>query len=179
MRHWPCAQRKRGSAAQRSWEEKLREGIDQPVGHSITLLACVFVLISACCVDKWDIVHQNVQTTEKRLHFHLANGHLVHMLRAVQCSMRRVMVQLSNKPNKIKTRMTSKTLLRSQSRVWRDLPDMKCRAKSFKFSEIAAIVSQEGGAHTINLNPCKKCYNERRAKQGEAEVLYTQTQRHL
>ena len=50
--------------------------------------------------------------------------------------------------------------------------DMKCRVQSFKFSEIAAIVSQEGGgAHRINLNPCKKCYNERRAKQGEAEVL--------
>ena len=28
----------------------------------------VFVLISACCVDKWDFVHQNVPTKEKRLH---------------------------------------------------------------------------------------------------------------
>ena len=51
-------------------------------------------------------------TKEKRLHFHLAQGHLVHMLWVVQCSMPRVMVQLSKKPNKIKTRMTSKTLLR-------------------------------------------------------------------
>ena len=55
----------------------------------------------------------------KRLHFHLANRHLVPMLWAVRCSMPRVMVQLSKKPNKIKTRMTSKTLLRFQSRVWR------------------------------------------------------------
>ena len=35
----------------------------------ITLL--VFVLINACCVDKWDIVHQNVPTKEKRLPFHM------------------------------------------------------------------------------------------------------------
>ena len=41
--------------------------------------------------------------------------------------------------------------------------------KELQFFEIAAIVSQEGGAaHTINL--CRNCYNDRRAKQGEAEV---------
>ena len=34
----------------------------------------------------------------------------------------RLMVQLSKKPNKIKTRMTLKTLLRFQSRVWRGSP---------------------------------------------------------
>ena len=45
----------------------------------------------------------------------------------------------------------------------------KCREKGFMFHEIAAIVTEEGGAaQTINL--CKKCHNERRAKQGEAEV---------
>ena len=47
--------------------------------------------------------------------------------------------------------------------------DSKCRRKSFKFFEIAATVSEEGGAaHTINL--CRKCYNARRVKHGEAEV---------
>ena len=54
------------------------------VDHT-TLL--VFVLISACCVDKLDIVHQNVPTKDKWLHFQLANGHLVPMLWVVQCSM--------------------------------------------------------------------------------------------
>ena len=34
----------------------------------------LFVLISACCVDMLDIVHQHVSTKEKRPHFHLANG---------------------------------------------------------------------------------------------------------
>ena len=47
--------------------------------------------------------------------------------------------------------------------------DSKCRAKCFKFFDIAPVVSEEGGAaHTVNL--CNMCYNERRAKQGEAEV---------
>ena len=47
--------------------------------------------------------------------------------------------------------------------------DNKCRAKGFKFSNIAAIVSEVGGAaHAIHL--CKKCCNEGRLKQGEAEV---------
>ena len=83
----------------------------------ITLL--VFVLTNACCVDKLDIVHHSVPTKAKRLHSHLTNRHLVPMLWVVQCSLLRVMVQLSKKPNKIKTRMTSKTLLRFQSRVLR------------------------------------------------------------
>ena len=98
----------------------VRLRLAQLVVDHITLL--VFVLISACCVDKLDIVHQNVPTKEKRLHFHLANGHLVPMPWVVQCPMHRVLVQLSKKPNKIKTRMTSKTLLRFQSRVWRGSP---------------------------------------------------------
>ena len=47
--------------------------------------------------------------------------------------------------------------------------DNKCREKGFTFFQVAAIVSQEGGAaHTINL--CKQCYNERRLKPGEEEV---------
>ena len=41
---------------------------------------------------------------------------------SVRCS--RVMVQLSKKPNEIKTRMTSKTLLRFQSGVWRGFPNL-------------------------------------------------------
>ena len=82
----------------------------QLVVDHITLF--VFVLISsACCVDKLDIVHQNVPTKEKR---HLANEPLVPVLWVVQCSMPCVMVQLSKKPNKIKTIMTSNTFLRFQ-----------------------------------------------------------------
>ena len=47
--------------------------------------------------------------------------------------------------------------------------DNKCREKGFTFFQVAAIVSQEGGAaHTINLS--KQCYNERRLKPGEEEV---------
>ena len=89
------------------------------VGHIMLL---VFVLISACCVGKWDIVLPNVPTKEKRLHFHLANGRLVPKLWVVPCSIFRATAQPSKKPNKIQTRMTSKTLLRSHSGVWRDLP---------------------------------------------------------
>ena len=70
----------------------VRMGLAQLEVDHITLL--VFVLMSACYVDKLDIVHQNVPTKEKRLHSHLANGHLVPMLWDVQCSMPRVMVQL-------------------------------------------------------------------------------------
>ena len=44
----------------------------------ITLL--VFVLISACCVDKWDIVLQNVPTKVNRLLSHLEDVHLVPVL---------------------------------------------------------------------------------------------------
>ena len=45
----------------------------------------------------------------------------------------------------------------------------KCKAKGFKIFDIAAVVSEHGGAaHTINF--CKNCYNERQVKQGEAEV---------
>ena len=40
--------------------------------------------------------------------------------------------------------------------------------KGFKFFEIAAVVSEGGAAHTIDL--CKKRHNERRLKQGEEEV---------
>ena len=46
----------------------------------------VSVLISACCVDKWDIVLQNVPTKGNRLLSHLENVHLVPMLWVVQCS---------------------------------------------------------------------------------------------
>ena len=44
----------------------------------------VFVLISACCVDKWDIVLQNVPTKVNRLLSHLENVHLVPTLWVVQ-----------------------------------------------------------------------------------------------
>ena len=46
-------------------------------------------------------------TKEQQLHFHLANGHLVTVLWIVQCSMLRVMVGLSKKPNKIKTNVVA------------------------------------------------------------------------
>ena len=47
--------------------------------------------------------------------------------------------------------------------------DNNCKERGFKFFQIAAVVSEEGGAaHTINL--CRNCYNERRVKQGETEV---------
>ena len=72
----------------------------------------------ACCVDKLDIVLQNVPTKGNRLS-HLENVHLVPVLWVVQCSIPSVMVQLSKKSNKIKTRKTLKILLRFQSRVWR------------------------------------------------------------
>ena len=58
--------------------------LTQLVVDQITLL--VFVLISACCVDKWDIVLQNVLTQGNRLLSHLENVHLVPMLWVVQCS---------------------------------------------------------------------------------------------
>ena len=45
--------------------------------------------------------------------------------------------------------------------------DHQGRSKGLKLFEVVAIVT-EGAAHTINL--CRNCYNERRAKQGEAEV---------
>ena len=72
----------------------------------------VSVLISACCVDKWDIVLQNVPTKGNRLPSHLENVHLVPMLWVVQCSIPSVLVQLSKKSNKIKTSSTLKNLLR-------------------------------------------------------------------
>ena len=71
----------------------VRLKLAQLVVDHITLL--VFVLISACCVDKWSIVHQNVPTKRKRLPFHLENVRVVPMLQVVQCSIPRVMVQLS------------------------------------------------------------------------------------
>ena len=49
----------------------------------------------------------------------------------------------------------------------------KCREESFKFFQLVAIVTEEGGAaHTINL--CKQCYNERLLKQGEQPVKVAQ-----
>ena len=45
--------------------------------------------------------------------------------------------------------------------------DHQGRSKHFKLFEVVAIVTQ-GAAHTIDL--CRNCHNERRAKQGEAEV---------
>ena len=63
----------------------VRLRLAQPVVDHIMLL--VFVLVSACCVDKLDIVHQHVPTKEKRLHSYLANVHLILVLWVVQCSM--------------------------------------------------------------------------------------------
>ena len=46
--------------------------------------------------------------------------------------------------------------------------DNKCRAKGFKFFEIAAVVSDGGAAHTNNL--CRDCYGGSRVEEGEAQV---------
>ena len=59
----------------------------------------VFVLIRARCVDKWDIVLQNVPTKEKRLPFHLENVRSVPMLWVVQCSIPRAMVEIEHDQN--------------------------------------------------------------------------------
>ena len=56
----------------------VRLKLAQLVVDNIALLG--FVLISACCVAKFDILHQDVPTKEKRLPFHMANVHLVHTL---------------------------------------------------------------------------------------------------
>ena len=49
------------------------------------------------------------------------------------------------------------------------LCDNKCRKERFKFYQLVAIVTEEGGkACTINL--CKQCYSERRLKEGERPV---------
>ena len=76
----------------------VRAKLAQLVVDHITLF--VFVLISGCCVDKCDIVLQNVPTKGNRRLPHLENVHLVPWV--VQCSIPRVMVQLSKKSNKIK-----------------------------------------------------------------------------
>ena len=48
----------------------------------------------------------------------------------------------------------------SEPRLVVHMCDNTCRKEGFKFFELAAIVSEEGGAaHTNNL--CKKCYDER------------------
>ena len=47
--------------------------------------------------------------------------------------------------------------------------EKKCRAKDFKLFDIVAVATEEeSAAHTIYL--CRHCYNDRRVKQGEAEV---------
>ena len=47
--------------------------------------------------------------------------------------------------------------------------DNKCREEGFKFFQLAATATEQGGAaHTINL--CKQCYHERRLKQSEQPV---------
>ena len=47
--------------------------------------------------------------------------------------------------------------------------DNKCNHEGFRFYQLAAVVTEGGGAaHTINL--CKQCYIERRQKQGEQPV---------
>ena len=61
---------------------------------------------------------------------------------------------------------TEGDLLPSEPRWALHMCDNKCRAKGFKFFEMAVIVTEEGSAaHTINL--CKTCDNAGRLKQGE------------
>ena len=64
-------------------------------------------------------------TKGNRLLCILENVHVVPMLWVVQCSISCVMVQLSKKSKKIKTRRTLKILLRFQSGVWRGSPFLK------------------------------------------------------
>ena len=53
------------------------------------------------------------------------------------------------------------------------LCDNECSEQGFKYIQLAAIVSEEGGAvRTINLR--KQCYNERRVQQGEQPVKAAQ-----
>ena len=63
----------------------VRLRLAQLVVDHITLF--VFVLISACCVDKLDIAHHNVPTKEKRLHFTWETGiwYLCSGLCSVRC----------------------------------------------------------------------------------------------
>ena len=95
----------------------VRLKLSQLVVDHITLF--IFVLISACCVDRLDIVLQNVPAKENDCLFTWKTCVWYPCSGRVQCSILRVMVLLSEKSNKIKTRKTSKTLLRFQSRVWR------------------------------------------------------------
>ena len=83
----------------------VRRGLVQLAVDHITLL--VFVLINACCVDKWDIVLQNVPRKVKPTAFSLGN-HACGTY-ALGCAVfDSPMVQLSKKLNKIKTRITLK-----------------------------------------------------------------------
>ena len=91
----------------------VRLKLAQLVVDHITLL--VFVL-------------QHVPTKETRVLFLQENVRLAPMLWGVQCSIHHVMVGLSKKSNKIKTRRTSKILLRFQSRVWREVAILDGRA---------------------------------------------------
>ena len=53
------------------------------------------------------------------------------------------------------------------------LCDNGCMEQGFKYFQIAAIVSEEGGAvHTFNV--CTHCYKERRVKRGEQPVKAAQ-----
>ena len=65
-------------------QKSVRPKLAQLVVDYITLLD--FVLISACCVAKLSIVHQNVSTKKRLLQGHLASVHLVPTLWAVPCS---------------------------------------------------------------------------------------------
>ena len=44
-----------------------------------------------------------------------------------------------------------------------------CREESFKFFQLAAVVTEEGGA-ARTINSRKQCYNERRLRLGEQAV---------
>ena len=51
----------------------------------------------------------------------------------------------------------------SESREAAHWCDNQCSERGFRFNQIGAMVTEEGGeAHTIN---CKRCYNERLARQ--------------
>ena len=90
----------------------VRQKLAQFVVEHIMLLG--FVLISACCVGHFASECPN----KRKIDFILT-------WQAVLCSMPCVTVQRSKKPKMMKTRMTSKTLLHSRSRVRKGLPFLR------------------------------------------------------
>ena len=50
--------------------------------------------------------------------------------------------------------------------VW----DNKCNKEGFKFYQLAAFVTEEGGGKARTINLCKQCYKVMRMKRGDRKV---------